>query len=100
MCEVVSHEFVMGGHFAQEAELQLVRVAVFSHPPTLFFLDSVRVNVGREPAVSAASSAKTSCLVSSRHPVIWGGGRVMVAWGWLMNTGLRDSCLVTTGGLR
>ena len=38
------------------------------------------VNVGRKPAVSAASSAKTSCLVSCRHPVIWGGGRVLVAW--------------------
>ena len=54
--DVVTHEFVMGGHFDQDTELQLARVVVFSCCSTSV---SLRIMANWEPSVEELAKLAT-----------------------------------------
>ena len=82
MCEVVSHELVMGGHFAEETELQLERVAVFSHPPTAFFIEFSKGERRQRAGCfsSFVRKNKLSCFLSSSCHLGWWSGLGRLGW--------------------
>ena len=73
---VVSHEFAMGDHFAQDIELQLGRVVVFTLPPTAFFIlfSEGWTSVESRLFQQLRPQNKLSCFLSSSCLLGWWSG--------------------------